>query len=81
MWELGRADDAITGMMEALALDPSSLPIRLEIVGWLLEVGRNVEAFRAAEVAAAALPESATVRELHAAARAALDEELRKLRD
>lgn len=46
LWELGRSEEAIVELQDALALAPFAMDIRATLAGCLLDVGRNAEAVR-----------------------------------
>jgi predicted Zn-dependent protease len=76
LWELGRPDEAIDRLKEALSLDRWNLAVRFQLTKWFLEVGRSAEAVRTIAPAARLLPDNADVQQLHTDAKAALDRDL-----
>ena len=76
LWEQGDADPAIDALLEALRLNPTDLPVRLQLTTWLLEVGRNAEARRTISPAAKLLPELEEVQALAGRAEEAVQVEL-----
>ncbi len=76
LWELGRPDEAIDRLKEALSLDRWNLAVRYELTKWFLEVGRTAEAVRTIAPAARLLPDNVEVQALHTDAKAALDRDL-----
>jgi predicted Zn-dependent protease len=76
LWELGRPDEAIDRLKEALSLDRWNLAVRYELTKWFLEVGRTAEAVRTIAPASRLLPDNVEVQALYAEAQAALDQDL-----
>ena len=76
LWELGRPDEAIDRLKEALRLDRWNLAFRYELTTWYLEVKRHAEAVRTIAPAARLLPNNRDVQTLYAEAQAALDADL-----
>ena len=76
LWELGEADEAISALQEALALDRFNLPVRVRLTECLLEVGRAAEAHRTIQPVHELFPEDPALAELAARAQRALAAEL-----
>jgi tetratricopeptide (TPR) repeat protein len=75
LWNVGRSDDAVVALYDALALDPNHLGFRIQYVDALLDMGRNAEAVRAVEQVAGHLAGWPVVEDRLARSRAALDRE------
>ncbi|MFT5679502.1 MAG: choline-sulfatase, partial [Myxococcota bacterium] len=75
-WSLGEPDEAIDGLRDALSMEPYSVPRRMLLTEWFLEVGRNAESVRTITPLTRALPDDAAVLDLHQRTIAALEEEL-----
>jgi choline-sulfatase len=75
-WEQGEPDEAIDTLKDALTLEPYSIPRRVMLTEWYLEVGRNAEAMRAITPLSRIQPDDAAITALHERATEALDAEL-----
>jgi arylsulfatase A-like enzyme/tetratricopeptide (TPR) repeat protein len=64
LWELGRADEAIDAVWEALAWNPYDLGVRMKLVEMLLAVGRSAEAMRLMDQVEPLLPVQGPLHEL-----------------
>jgi hypothetical protein len=70
-------------MQRALRIDPYQSAIRVSLVRWLLEVGRNAEAARVAAALARLLPDDPAAQDLYRSASLAVtvDEKFELRRD
>jgi len=73
LWALGRPDDAIERMRDALAIDRFDFDERARLTGWLLEVGRDAEAYHTIAPVTRLQPWNEDAAALLAQAREALD--------
>jgi choline-sulfatase len=69
LWDLGRADESVAALQDALRLDPYPAPIRIELVSNLLEMGRNPEALRVSAPLARMLADHPAAQEVYRLAR------------
>src|SRR5690606_14885646 len=65
LWGVGRADEAIERLADALDLDRHDLALRTLLTTWLVEVGRLGEALRTIAPAARLHPHDDAVQALH----------------
>jgi tetratricopeptide (TPR) repeat protein len=75
LWELGRPDESLDALAEALRVAPTDMALRVRLAENLLEVGRNAEAVRIAQPVARLFPDDEAAAGLLARATAALASE------